>query len=311
MGKKAEKAPDEAKTEKKKTEKEPENAGKKKVKPAEAANNTESPEANLAAIKRVKARCILLPCFLLACGWLILTSSPCKVKKRVDCGWSGISNLMCQTGACLMKEGATDTKTIVVKRESGAKSGVKLALTDGSKVGIVKSIKGAVADHNAQFPIEALHVGDRVVKVDGQTGSKMSSALSNAALDTITIEVVTPVSGSLASYYPGFLQRMDNNVAISLKSPAFEKWSKFFGYIGGMGFFSWALSGYPAASLPLWYFTSAAFTSYWLTGCCMNDKPKKQGDPHCYMSGVPDEFGQVILQAVERSNMKYFQSIFK
>jgi len=43
----------------------------------------------------------------------------------------------------------------------------------------------------------------------------------------------------------------------------------------------------------------------------MNDKPKKQGDPHCYMSGVPDEFGQVILQAVERSNMKYFQSIFK
>eukprot|EP00913_Durusdinium_trenchii_P017419 g16375.t1 len=61
------------------------------------------------------------------------------------------------------------------------------------------------------------------------------------------------------------------------------------------GFSCWLLSGYGAASLPLWYFGFSATVAYKLVRCC-HDEHVSPGVPHCFRP-VDQDLAQVVEQA--------------
>merc|ERR1712007_386975 len=243
--------------------------------------------------------------FMTMCGWLVLVSDPCNTKKRIDCGWPGVSATMCRTGACFRKADSLEPQTVVIERGTKMKVGIKIDSRDG--VTRVTSLSdGAVKGHNAKLPAgsaQAIHVGDRIAKIDGYTGSTMKTALSSAKASNVTLQVLRPVEGSWASYLPMYVQTRDNIVVDALLSRAFERWSAFHFYLSSFGFILWWSSGYPAASLPVYYFLTSATVAWHLTRCCYDEQTDETGDPHCYASTSHDA-QTVLMKAWQRTTKK-------
>lgn len=196
---------------------------------------------------------------------------------------------------------------IEVKREPGTKAGMKVTNSPSAGWTMIKEIlPGAVENHNKQVPSEkpddVIRPGDRIVRVNGHTGEGMAKQLSKTKTNSLTIEVIRPANGSLVSYVPTWLLGAGTASQI-VRSRGLEKWLKSFSYIAGVGTGLWLLSGYPPASLPVYYYGPSAFVAWYTTSCCHNDKPKKQGDPHCF-HGSEDTLDKILTKAWQRTTRK-------
>mmetsp|Transcript_72175 Transcript_72175/g.218318 ORF Transcript_72175/g.218318 Transcript_72175/m.218318 type:complete len:472 (-) Transcript_72175:109-1524(-) len=271
--------------------------GKGKKKSAEAA----PPPGFLEKI-RPRKRVIFFAAFLGACSWIVTVHDPCDVPKgsRQDCGYPDIKPLTCRALGCMMKGGGSATSKKVVKVERKAKQQLGLEVDPDTVQGwvTVTSIgDGAVQEHNAALPEdseERIRSGDRIAKVDGTTGKgekneeaghkRMLKALAGTGAKTVQVEVQRPK-------LPSFLMwiRAKNGKATMLEkvltSPGLKQFSRTFSYLGGAGLACWLLSGYPMASLPLYYGGLSAFVSFYSLRCC-HDSNVAGGTPHCYKPNV-------------------------
>ncbi|CAJ1399185.1 unnamed protein product [Effrenium voratum] len=80
-----------------------------------------------------------------------------------------------------------------------------------------------------------------------------------------------------------------------LTAPGFKRWSSLTTQLGTLGLSCWLLSGYGAASLPVWYFGFSSAVAYKLVRCC-HDESVSQGVPHCYKP-ADDDISKVVEKA--------------
>lgn len=248
-----------------------------------------TPEGRLARL-RPRRRLIFFTVFAGSCIWILAVHNPCDaklIKKKEDCGWSGVSATECRIWACFLKGGGSKKKIITVKREKNSKFGVKLDTSDVKSSGVVQVNEiedgGAFAVHNAKLPEDSedrIQVGDLIVKFDGESGTSMLSAFKNTAVKDYKMAV------RRSALLPGFLRRHSFSkhpvflkIDQALTSPGFMQWSGWFMKVGGAGLSCWLLSGYPVSSVPA-YLTFAAAVSIGVTRCCHDDEVKS--GPHCY-----------------------------
>lgn len=263
------------------------------------------------SLLRPSERVFFFLAFLAVNVWFVVVFDPCtpaRKKKRTDCGWSGISPLQCQTGGCFLQPGKSDKVTVELANPSQDKYGLKVTKT-GDEI-FVKEVTsaGAVSAHNANLTAGSdmvIKVGDKLSKLNGHTGANIQSELSRKKAKA-KFEIHRP-SSAIARNVPAFLN--DYMVAQVLKSAGFERWLDAFSKIGGVGVFSWYLSGFPVASLPVYYLGVSAVTSWYAMRCCHDEKGAKQGDPHCFSTGVTD-FESAIVLAYNQTTKKRAQNLF-
>jgi len=246
--------------------------------------------------------------FLALCVWIMLYSSPCKVKKKVDCGYSGITAGTCRSVGGFKLDAKPDKLKVEIKREPGTKLGIKLK--DAAISGINT---GAVQEHNEKLSkgsAEIITLGDKLLKVDGVGGNGMTKALSNTKSELVTLEIARPFKSSLGNYLPAAWMAGKGFLAKALRSSALEQWFQSFSFLATTGFACWVLSGYPMASLPVYYMAPSAFLAWQMTRCCYNDRPDKAGDPHCYCSSG-DSMRTVIEKAWAQTTWKHTEKLFK
>lgn len=278
-----------------------ERAGKKKkVEPGKGDHEEEmgeKPEALFARI-RPRRRVLFFIGFVGFCLWIMAFYDPCQVesKSRKDCGYKGISPSYCMTGSCFTSRGGKlEKKTIKVDRKKGMKLGIEAKLDD-KELALVQSISGAAQQYNDLLPADSpqrIRVGDVVAKVDGQSGKQIMDALSRTSEKLVDIEM-------RRSGLPNFLMWLRSSsrpgaIETILTAPGFKRWSKLTSQLGTLGFSCWLLSGYGAASLPLWYFGFSATVAYKLVRCC-HDEHVSPGVPHCFRP-VDQDLAQVVEQA--------------
>lgn len=252
-----------------------------------------------------------LPIFLAGLGWLMAFSSPCQVKTRKDCGWSGVSPIQCQAGACLVKENAGDRKVITVPRKAGEKLGLKLRNHPDYRT-ILEINDGAVKAYSESLSAdkvnETLRVGDRIVRVDGKTGDGIDKSLKSTSSKTTVFTLTRIPDGSLASKIPPFIQNQPY-IDVLIRSVGFEPMAKGLGYLAGTGTVLWAVSGYGAASLPVWYWGSSALATWYTLGCCHNDKNAKPGEPHCFRTRYGN-ITEAVQHAWQNTDVKTVKKMF-
>jgi len=237
---------------------------------------------------RPRRRLIFFVVFVLFLAWIVVCFNPCRVKKKEDCGFSGISATNCMTVACFTKGGGEMTKkTIKLKR--GKDSTLGLAVVDGpdSKYLTVQAIEdgGVVKAYNAELPADSedrILSGDSIWKVAGEKGKKMKKAITATGEKTLEIEI-------RRSKLPAMLNFLHNPEKVSiiemvLTAPGFRRWGDSFSKLSGFGFACWIFSGYPVASLPM-YFTLSGAVSWYTTKCC-HDEKVGGSTPHCYKGGA-------------------------
>eukprot|EP00928_Gymnodinium_smaydae_P026309 TRINITY_DN20709_c1_g1_i1.p1 TRINITY_DN20709_c1_g1~~TRINITY_DN20709_c1_g1_i1.p1 ORF type:complete len:316 (-),score=79.63 TRINITY_DN20709_c1_g1_i1:92-1039(-) len=251
---------------------------------------------------------VMLPLFLLGCTWLVIFSTPCKVKKsRVDCGWKGISASMCRAAGGLLVDSDAAKEVVQLRRKSGENYGIEVDMHPKNDWGIVTQIyDGAVKRHNEALPADdeqRLRIGDRITKIDGSTGKSIEHALKKTKSEKVDIRILRPVNGSIAARIPSSVWSLlgASSAGRVLIASGFNRWLKSFLLVGGPATFCWLLSGYSAASLPLYYWGASAFVAWWTTGACFDDETKS--GPHCYCS-ANDPFFTVVSKAWARTTQK-------
>lgn len=290
---------------------------------AKAKANEESESAGFLANLRPKKRAIFFATFLGGCAWIIAMHDTCDqpVKSRKDCGYEGISPLQCQTTACMLKGGgsATVKKTVKVHRKDDETLGLSIQPDRVVGWATVTGIReGAVKNYNMQVDSEdMIQVGDRIAKVDG-TGAKgekkpeaayekMVKALEAKGAKTVQLEVQRPK----ISPYLLWLRSSTGKPTMAEKvitSPGFKQFSTTFSYVGGIGVACWLVSGYPPASLPLYYGGLSAVVAFWTVRCC-HDSEVGPGVPHCYKPKVA-KF-EVVLDGAKAKTLEMASSVWK
>jgi len=260
----------------------------------------EKPET-LFARMRPRRRVIFFIGFVGFCLWIMAFYDPCKMdsKSRKDCGYSGISPSYCITGSCFTSRGGKlEKKTVKVERKKGTKLGLEVAAEAKGDLALVQAISGALQQHNDLLPADStqrIRVGDAVAKVDGVGvgGKNLADVLTRTSEKLVEIEVRrSNLPNSLlwlrSSAKPGPIETI-------LTAPGFKRWSRLTTQLGTVGLSCWLLSGYGAASLPVWYFGFSAGVAYKLVRCC-HDESVPGGVPHCYRP-VDEELSKVVEQA--------------
>jgi hypothetical protein len=284
MGKKADSGKEKSSVPEPKKEEE---ESRKNVKASQ--EEAESAQGALSRLRPQSRRPIFFCLYVAFCAWLVGTYDACSVTgKKRDCGYAGISPTECITTACFTKGGGEmKKKTVKIERKDGA-----LGLTVGESsrdvnwLTVTAVTAGAVAEYNAQAAAEdRVLVGDSIAKVSGSSGpKKMKKALAETG-KTIELEL----RRSRLPWYFKWAGTNDKNPGLLEKvvtSPGFEKWSRSASYIGGGGLLCWLLSGYPPASLPIYYFSLSGATAFALVRCC-HDEDVGAGVPHCYKGNTP------------------------
>jgi hypothetical protein len=206
----------------------------------------------------------------------------CDVKpsKLQDCGHSGIQYTECATIACFVKGGGKMLKKQVKLEPKGESLGLSVAEVEDSDHLTVTSVAGAAADYNSQVESaeDRILVGDSITKVGSSTKSKqmkknLLGTLSDGAAITLSVQ---------RSKVPWYLKWLGSKADFAT-SPGYEKWSRSVSFVGGYGLLCWLLSGYPPASLPVYYFSVSGFTALMLHRCCYNENVP-DGKPHCHKS---------------------------
>lgn len=320
MGKKADENKGKENVNKSKVEAPPK---KKEPAPAGASKNKknkggkeETPEGRLAKL-RPKKRLIFIVVFIGFATWVLAMHDPCDskaIKKKEDCGWSGISAFQCRFGGCFLAGGAErSTHKITVSREKDTLFGIVLATDDIKTKKTVPILniesKGAIALHNARLPADSedrIRVGDEISKFDGETGNSMLKALKNTAAKDYKIIVKRSKLPELLNFlvplfakYPrlAFVEKM-------LTSPGSKQWAQWVSRLGGVGFTFWFLSGYPVASLPM-YFVISGVVAWGTTRCCHDDQVTS--GPHCYKS-APAEF-ETLVPAIWENTVAFAKKV--
>jgi len=213
----------------------------------------------------------------------------CDVRKsKKDCGYPGISSLECMTTQCFMAGGGQlEKKTVHVTRKQGTKFGFVSGSSRESRYIFIQDLKeGALADHNARVgPEEQILPRDTILTVGGFSGQSMRKELGDVVKKNVTFEIArTKLPASLrwlarpVELGPSLAERL-------ITSRGGKKWLDTFSRLGGLGFSMWYMSGYPITSLPLYYFGTAGFMSWWVSRCCHNSEVS-EGTPHCYVGGT-------------------------
>lgn len=277
------------------------------AKPGQKEDDSEAAGTGLLAGLRRKRFGFFLG-FLGFCVWIALYSSPCAVKRKVDCGYSGISSGMCRLGAAFRLDPKPEKRAVEVKRKAGTKLGIKL------KDGAITSISaGAVQEHNEKLPAgspDAIRLGDTIKKVNGATGDKLTKALQNTQSETVALDIARAYTSSVAGYVPASWLVGKSLAARALRSAAFERWARSFAMLATSGVATWFMSGYPPASLPVYYLVPSAVLAWQTTRCCYDDQPDRNGDPHCYCS-ADDDIRTVLTKAWEQTTWKKTEKLFK
>lgn len=255
-----------------------------------------------------KKRFICFFGFLAFCVWILLYANTCNVSKKKDCGYAGITAGTCRTVGGFKLEAKPERVQVEVKRKPGTKLGIKL-----KDQAISNIMAGAVQEHNDNLPkdsAEIIRLGDKLVKVDGEWGEMMTKALSNTKSKLVKFDINRPFQSSVSSVLPGSLTKGNGFFAKALRSSAFEQWAKSFSFMATTGFACWFLSGYPMASLPVYYITPSAFVAWQTTRCCYNNKIAAPGSPHCYCSSG-DSMRTVLEKAWAKTTWKDTEKLFK
>lgn len=261
------------------------------------AAEKEEPEGFFAKL-RPRRRAVIFAAFLAGCGWIVAMHNGCDVpkKQRQDCGYPDISITECKTLGCLTKGGgsATVKKSIKVGRSDGETLGLVVAKDRVlGWVAITAIGEGSVQSHNAALPAdseERILVGDLISKVDGTSAGsakkadaaheKMVKALEAKGSKKVQLEIQRPrISPYLmwvrsSSGKPNMAEKV-------LTSPGFAQFRSSFASVGGVGLACWLLSGYPLASLPLYYGGASLVVAFHTVRCC-HDEDVPAGTAHCY-----------------------------
>lgn len=288
-------------------QKAPQSATKASKSKAVVTAGTKAPvSGGLLSAFRPAPRCIFMPLFVGLCLWTVAMHDQCDVKgKKKDCGYSGISQGACKTVACFLKGGTGFvTRKIKVDVEQDASLGLA-AKSDGGTLRVAAVQEGAVQLHNEKADAEDMLVpGDELQRVggDGRTATKpkdIEKALERKGTGK-AVEFVVRRSRLHSSLQWLHSKTSTPNWAEKiLSSPGTQHFGQVWSGLAGIGLSTWFISGYGAASLPMYGFLSAA-TAMELTRCCHNEQVGG-GVPHCYRS-KRDPLGEVLRNALQRSN---------
>mmetsp|Transcript_109144 Transcript_109144/g.319459 ORF Transcript_109144/g.319459 Transcript_109144/m.319459 type:complete len:332 (-) Transcript_109144:133-1128(-) len=274
-----------------------EKQSKAKAKAAEICKDKDEASGFLGKL-RPRRRPIFLALFLAACAYIVAMHNGCDVpkSKRQDCGFPDITVTECKTLACLSKGGgsATVKKTIKVSRSQGQTLGLEVAKDKVIGWVTITGIgEGSVMSHNTALPADSedrIQVGDRIAKVDSTSASsakkadaaheKMVKALGATDAKKVTLEVQRPrIPAALmwirsSTGKPNTLEKM-------LTSPGLKQFRKTFTSVASVGLACWLVSGYPLASLPLYYGGASLAVAFHTVRCC-HDENVSPGTAHCY-----------------------------
>lgn len=258
---------------------------KKKEKPSSGAGKEETEgmdqEASKGALSRLRQRRwpIFFLLYVASCAWLVCMYDACDVKpsKLQDCGHSGIQYTECATIACFVKGGGKMVKKQVKIDPKGESLGLNVAEADNSDHLTVTSVAGAAAEYNSQVESaeDRILVGDSITKVGSSTKPRQ---MKKALLDTDKAVTLSVQRSNL----PWYLKWLGSKADFAT-SPGYQKWSRSVSFVGGYGLLCWLLSGYPPASLPVYYFSVSGLTAFMLHRCCYNENVPS-GKPHCHKS---------------------------
>lgn len=294
-------------------------AAKAAAKPAAKGKGSDADSA-AERLRRLRPapRPVFFAAFVLFCAWLVVFYKPCDVKgsKKRDCGYAGISDLKCKTGACFTKGGKPFSKsTAKVKREAGASLGMSYSVDQTGSLLVQELSEGSVQAYNDGLPTDSedrIVPGDAIVKVDGKTASgKMMDALKAKGSRTLELEVQR-------SRLPLLLRWIHGNKHLKLlekvlTSPGFKQWWRSFWSVGRVGLACWYISGYPMASVPM-YLTLSGAVAFNTARCC-HDEKVPAGTAHCYrgLRESPEAILRKVVgetvqlgQRVARSPRSYF-----
>jgi len=238
-------------------------------------------EASKGDLSRLRQRRwpIFFILYVASCAWLVCMYDACDVKssKLQDCGHSGIQYTECATIACFVKGGGKMLKKQVKIDSKGEPLGLSVAEADDSDQLTVTSVAGAVAEYNSQVESaeDRILVGDSITKVGSSTKPQQMKKALLVTDKTITLSVQR-------SKLPWYLKWLGSKADFAT-SPGYQKWSRSVSFVGGYGLLCWLLSGYPPASLPVYYFSVSGLTSFMLHRCCFNENVP-DGKPHCHKS---------------------------
>lgn len=269
--KKKKKVADKEETKEKKTEK--------------TADQEDEAPARLAQL-RPKQRFIFLLAFLAFNIWFVLVYNPCisaaKKKTREECGWPGVTQFSCITQACFLMPGTAEKFNVQVNVPKDKKElGMKVQF-DGGRAWVTAILPtGAVALHNENQSAQRIQAGDQIVRVNGHVGDNIRAELSRKKA-TAKFELARP-SFIVAKNVPAWLG--EYAIGKVLRSSGFERWAEAFSRVAGVGVFAWFLSGYPVASLPIYYLGVSAASSWYMVRCCHQEKP---GLAHCFSHSIKD-----------------------
>lgn len=217
---------------------------------------------------------------------------------------------MCTTLANVLHGGAEMTTRVVkVDRGKSEKFGAKLN-SKGRLFTITEvTPDGALARHNAVGnSSERIYIGESISKVNDQ--EDVRQILKKTTKASLALEVrSSPLPRWLwFMHSPGDPYVMER----LLTSPGWWRVFRNFRYIGGVGFFCWFLSGYPPASLPMYFFLSGGLSLYTTKAC--HDDQVHRNVPHCYRGGAKIEIilkkvwrrTQEVMEAVQKSPWNFF-----
>lgn len=179
-----------------------------------------------------------------------------------------------------------EKKKITLKRKKGTKLGLVVSGSKKDASVFVKSIKeGAVMEHNAKVDDEdQIHARDTIVSLDGATGASLRKSLAATDKESVVIELKR---SKLPSYLMWIHQDTKPNVVEKvLTALGTIAWTNCFSRLGGLAFTLWFFSGYPLASLPLYYLGVSGMISFYMARCC-HDEKVPGGVPHCYRGASP------------------------
>lgn len=266
--------------------------------------------ASKGALSRLRQRRwpVFFVLYVASCAWLVCMYDACDVKpsKLQDCGHSGIQYTECATIACFLKGGGKMLKKQVEIDPKGESLGLDVAEVDNSdrirlgesitKELIVTSIAGAAAEYNSQVESaeDRILVGDSITKVGSSTKLQQ---MQKALLGTYKAGYKVTLSVQ-RSNVPWYLKWLGSKADFAT-SPSYQKWSRSVSYVGGYGLLCWLLSGYPPASLPVYYFSVSGLTSLMLHRCCYNENVP-DGKPHCHKSR-PIDIEDAVAEAWSRT----------
>lgn len=299
----------------KEADKTEEENSKANAKPQKAKPKTEeSPDALLAQI-RPKKRSIFFVVWVLAGAWILFIYDPCKIpgKDRKDCGYPDITPAECRSFACFTKGGgsALSKKTVKVKRKEGTTLGLDVD-TSGKAAVVTSIVSGAVKEHNEELAAdseELIQVGDRVAKIDGKGTDAMAKVLKATGGKAVTVDILRPKLPSFLMWVSSGQTSKPNWAEKILTANGFKQWSVAFSYFGGAGMMCWLLSGYPIASLPIYYLGASGVLAFGTMRCC-HDDGVSGGVPHCYKPRYT-KFVEDIVPKIKEETVKFVGKIQK